>query len=241
VLLDYKKYTIIYDMTHTPTDRCRILSGVLLIAFGCFGAELLCVTGPSMDAFLLPTSLAQTQASSRSSSSVRPRVIVRRSSSSSLSRRTARESARSIRLHGAAPDAPRTIPTTGYVKAACGDKLVLLGEECDDGNTTNGDGCSNACKVETGFACNGGQPSSCWSVCGDGAIASTERCDDGNTRSGDGCTSTCRIEIGYTCAGSPSACYETPYCGDKIIGHAETCDDGNAVSGDGCSASCQTE
>ena len=29
----------------------------------------------------------------------------------------------------------------------CGDGKVLLGENCDDGNTVNGDGCSSACQV----------------------------------------------------------------------------------------------
>jgi cysteine-rich repeat protein len=28
-------------------------------------------------------------------------------------------------------------------------------EECDDGNTESGDGCSSTCMVETGFACGG--------------------------------------------------------------------------------------
>jgi cysteine-rich repeat protein len=31
--------------------------------------------------------------------------------------------------------------------ARCGDKLVQAGEDCDDGNSSRGDGCSN-CKVE---------------------------------------------------------------------------------------------
>lgn len=25
--------------------------------------------------------------------------------------------------------------------------------ECDDGNTTNGDGCDSSCKIEPGFSC----------------------------------------------------------------------------------------
>jgi fibro-slime domain-containing protein len=29
----------------------------------------------------------------------------------------------------------------------------VIGEECDDGNTLNGDGCSAACKIESGFTC----------------------------------------------------------------------------------------
>src|SRR5690606_22048128 len=34
----------------------------------------------------------------------------------------------------------------------CGDGLVI-NEECDDGNTISGDGCSADCKIESGFTC----------------------------------------------------------------------------------------
>jgi len=38
--------------------------------------------------------------------------------------------------------------------SACGDgNLDLPGEECDDGNQLDGDGCSSSCKVEGGFTC----------------------------------------------------------------------------------------
>src|SRR3712207_7838505 len=32
---------------------------------------------------------------------------------------------------------------------SCGDAIVDPGEACDDGNTSNGDGCSEACAVES--------------------------------------------------------------------------------------------
>lgn len=38
----------------------------------------------------------------------------------------------------------------------CGDGLRVANEECDDGNTMNGDGCSSDCKVETYWKCEGG-------------------------------------------------------------------------------------
>ncbi len=40
-------------------------------------------------------------------------------------------------------------------KIECGNNLVNLNEQCDDGNTTSGDGCSSNCTLETiGFYCN---------------------------------------------------------------------------------------
>jgi cysteine-rich repeat protein len=36
---------------------------------------------------------------------------------------------------------------------ACGNSVLDGGEQCDDGNTGNGDGCSNACQVESGWSC----------------------------------------------------------------------------------------
>ncbi len=37
--------------------------------------------------------------------------------------------------------------------AVCGDGIKFASEECDDGNTLDGDGCSADCRVEKGFAC----------------------------------------------------------------------------------------
>ncbi|MDX9720543.1 MAG: DUF4215 domain-containing protein [Myxococcota bacterium] len=44
----------------------------------------------------------------------------------------------------------------------CGDGIVTasIGEECDDNNANNADGCSDACLVEPGYVCTG-QPSEC--------------------------------------------------------------------------------
>ena len=123
---------------------------------------------------------------------------------------------------------------------------VGLGEECDDGNTSSGDGCSATCVGEfcgdgtvqsaLGEECDDGNNASgdgcsgtCTleSICGNGVLESGEACDDGNTDPGDGCNATCQEE----------------YCGDGIVqaGIGETCDDGNTSSGDGCNSSCQDE
>lgn len=42
----------------------------------------------------------------------------------------------------------------------CGNGIIEFGEQCDDGNTVGGDGCSPNCTVEGGFSCTG-QPSVC--------------------------------------------------------------------------------
>jgi cysteine-rich repeat protein len=80
----------------------------------------------------------------------------------------------------------------------CGDSAVTGFEQCDDGNTAGGDGCSSTCKIEAAASC------------GDGAVASTEMCDDGNTAAGDGCDAACAVETGYTCTGAPSVCTMNP-------------------------------
>lgn len=61
----------------------------------------------------------------------------------------------------------------------CGNGAIESGESCDDSNTTNGDGCSSACAVETGFSCSG-TPSSCSGICGDSLVVGSEQCDTAN-------------------------------------------------------------
>ena len=100
-------------------------------------------------------------------------------------------------------------------------------EQCDDGNTTNGDGCSSKGLIENGYVCpNVGKPCVA-AACGDGIRAYGEACDDGNTKDNDGCSSRCRLEDGATCSannvGSKSKC-TAGTCGDGKIGHNEQCD-----------------
>ena len=120
----------------------------------------------------------------------------------------------------------------------CGNGLVERGETCDDANLASGDGCSNACAIESGYSCTGA-PSTCSLLCGNGVLDAGEACDDANLASGDGCSGSCQIEPGYSCAGTPSTC--SLICGNGVVDSGETCDDGNHASGDGCTASCQIE
>ena len=132
---------------------------------------------------------------------------------------------------------------------ACGDGLVQPGEQCDDGNHTDGDGCSAKCTLEKLL------------VCGDGVVEPGEQCDDGNLLDGDGCSGNCTLEGLLVCGDGivqpgeqcddgnavntdlcTTAC-KLAACGDGFVQKqaGEQCDDGNVVNGDGCSAQCKLE
>lgn len=64
----------------------------------------------------------------------------------------------------------------------CGNGTVDPGEECDDGNAIDGDGCTASC-----------------TICGNGVVAPAEDCDDGNVADGDGCSAACLAD----CPSSP--------------------------------------
>jgi cysteine-rich repeat protein len=66
----------------------------------------------------------------------------------------------------------------------CGNGLIDVGEECDDGNMESVDGCSSSCVVEKGYICERFSPllpDTCYGICGDGIQTRDEKCDDGNT------------------------------------------------------------
>src|SRR3989344_4032 len=95
---------------------------------------------------------------------------------------------------------------TDHCAGGTADGLVDPFEGCDDNNSTNGDGCSSVCLVETGFTCSG-TPSTCSATCGDGMKKGGEGCDDGNVENSDGCSSTCTVETGWSCtSASPDVC-----------------------------------
>jgi cysteine-rich repeat protein len=129
----------------------------------------------------------------------------------------------------------------------CGDHIVNDGEQCDDGNNVNGDGCENNCTPTPrcgdgivgntpGETCDppgspaGGNGNTCrnnCTVCGDGHVDAGEQCDDGNGVNTDGCRNDCTL----------------PTCGDGIVGNTpgETCDPPGSTagaSGNTCRADC---
>jgi cysteine-rich repeat protein len=125
-------------------------------------------------------------------------------------------------------DAQNRFGTVG--DPVCGDDNVDTGEECDDGNSISGDGCSNTCSFE---------------LCGDGVINEGlgEECDDGNNNPDDGCTKCKRdpilavcgngaVEVGEVCDGGLTCSADCSYvksCGNNIVEPeiGEQCEPGN--------------
>ena len=85
------------------------------------------------------------------------------------------------------------IPAPAETLPVCGDGVLAESEQCDDGSTTDGDGCSISCTLEAGWVCSN-LPCKKMEVCGDMVITGTESCDDGNAEAGDGCSPTCARE-----------------------------------------------
>ena len=120
--------------------------------------------------------------------------------------------------------------------AVCGNTLIEVNEECDDGNIVDGDGCNSTCKTET---------------CGNKILESPEECDSG-TRcdlNGQNCVlNTECIGIGDDkCSmrnGDDDKCSEfclQEICGNNRLDYGEECDDNNLIDGDGCNSICQLE
>jgi cysteine-rich repeat protein len=125
----------------------------------------------------------------------------------------------------------------------CGDGSVGLIEQCDDGNTTNNDGCTS-CLTDDGYNCDTSEPSVCeMEGCGDGILQMGEECDDDNIAPSDGCSAICEVEDGFVCVedSEPSVCVAAG-CGNGIIeSPTEECDDGNTDANDRCGATCLLE
>ena len=101
--------------------------------------------------------------------------------------------------------------------AGCGNGVADDGEECDDGNDVDGDGCTSTCEVECGFECVGDH---CGPICGDGIKAGTETCD-----SVEGCSDTCTALPDFECEVDENKCAHV--CGNGIKDEGEICDGGH--------------
>jgi cysteine-rich repeat protein len=116
--------------------------------------------------------------------------------------------------------------------ATCGDgKLnATAGEQCDDGNTANGDCCDSACQFESNTTqCTANSGCMTAGTC-DGAgacqgatpIADGTLCDDG-----DACTQTDACQTGVCTGSNPVVCTASDQCHD-----AGTCDSGTGTCSD---------
>lgn len=108
----------------------------------------------------------------------------------------------------------------------CGDGIVNLNEECDDGNTINTDKCMNTCMLNPYYNES--------AYCGNGIKEPGEACDDGNQLNGDSCAADCLRVTTPTVTPEPVI----PICGNNIVEDGETCDDGNQLDGDTCASDC---
>lgn len=147
---------------------------------------------------------------------------------------------------------PRPLPTVdggadggdgGNGDGICGNGIIEAGEECDDENLMDGDGCSPECKVEPGWSCSG-EPSVCVNLCGNGALDPGEQCD-GDLLGGNDCTTIAGNYSGGTLKCSPACLFDTtecilPGCGNGVLDPGEECDHGeqNSTTGE-CLPNCK--
>jgi cysteine-rich repeat protein len=85
----------------------------------------------------------------------------------------------------------------GADELTCGNMVVDPGEQCDDGNLLNGDGCDNNCTV---------------TACGNGIVSPGEQCDDGNTTAGDCCAPNCQFELAGSGCDDGAICTNADAC-----------------------------
>ena len=89
-----------------------------------------------------------------------------------------------------------------YCHPLWGNSRIDSGEEWDDANYTNGDGCTASCKIEFGFKCtNYATKASTWFPNWGDMIRDTipyvEEWDDGNNIDFDGWSKTWKVEFNY--------------------------------------------
>ncbi|MFH1801373.1 MAG: DUF4215 domain-containing protein [archaeon] len=160
---------------------------------------------------------------------------------------------------------------TSPFQPVCGNGILEDGEECEDGNLIDDDGCDSECKIEKIFPpcpeglelCEDGTCSLDCYITNDGPAGCN---NNGICESDEGCScADCNGQqdscaTGLICSLQDTACCKTtsdgicspyclssdpdcafPICGNGIKEGNEECDDGNLINGDGCSSTCKKE
>jgi cysteine-rich repeat protein len=114
-------------------------------------------------------------------------------------------------------------PIPGCGAPICGNGVIEAGEACDDGNTNNGDGCSNTCQIEGGGGCftdsqcNDNNPCT-MDLCVAGACVFTANANGSPCNDGNACTTGDVCVDGACTGGTPVS------CDDGLVCTIDTCD-----------------
>ena len=87
----------------------------------------------------------------------------------------------------------------------CGDGNLDAQEECDDGDTTSGDGCSPTCHGEAGYACAGAAERLRAARAATASSMPARPATTATRSSRDGCSASCRNESGWLCTSPGTA------------------------------------
>ncbi|MEO1271139.1 MAG: MopE-related protein, partial [Myxococcota bacterium] len=138
-------------------------------------------------------------------------------------------------------------PDRGYRAAiVCGNSIEDPGEECDDGDREDNDGCNARCEMEfcgdgvpqdgLGEVCDDGVNDGSYGGCMPGCMAQGPFCGDGEPNGDEVCDD--GVNDGSYGGCMPDCMARGPFCGDGEPNGDELCDDGNANDGDTCDNTC---
>jgi uncharacterized repeat protein (TIGR01451 family) len=137
------------------------------------------------------------------------------------------------------------LPIDSTVGARCGNGLLEVNEQCDDGNLVNGDGCSSSCTKEPSYSCSDLSKTASYyfDVCRKGGFDDVCFGQSGNYK-GCGYSGQNFCTLNNDTAATNIRCSlgsSMPVCGNGKIEKGEQCDDGNRLDHDGCNSSCTLE